>query len=442
MKQMRLFALAVIFIAASTFRSTAQTTYYEVEEYTPTIYMIAVGDTMQEYDPKECRDNIIDDFVETKRCGFQQAHNPQFIFATRNNRFSLGIGGVVNLRTSYDFMGAIGNIDFIPYDIPMNKGYANRQRVMMDASTSKVFMKAIINSRMLGRVVVFTDMDFRGGEQFSYIPRLRSAYVQLCGFTVGRDVTTFCDLAAAPTTIDFQGPNAYNFAFNEMIRYEHSFLHRHLTIGVAAEMPSVNATYGEHFSEIYQRVPDGIAYVQFAWGENRSSHIRASGVIRDMYLHDNLRGRNTTQVGWGAQLSGHIDLGRWVDIYMNGVYGKGITPYIQDLTGSPYDFAYDPSNPERIQTMPMWGWQAAAQINIIPGMCWLTGGYSEVRLEKHNGYLSDNQYHKGNYVFGNAFCNVTKNFTVALEYLYGSRTDMSGKSNSANRISLMAQYNF
>lgn len=442
MKQMRLFTLAVILIATGTLRSTAQTTYYEVEEYTPTIYMIAVGDTMQEYDPKECRDDIIDDFKETKRHGFQQAHNPQFIFATRNNRFALGIGGMVNLRTSYDFNGAMGNIDFIPYDIPMTKGYSSRQRVMMDASTSKVFMKAIINSRLLGRVVVFTDMDFRGGEQFTYIPRLRSAYVQLCGLTIGRDVTTFCDLAAAPKTIDFQGPNAYNFAFNEMIRYEYSFLRRHLTVGVAAEMPSVNATYGEHFSSIYQRVPDGIAYLQFAWGENRSSHIRATGVIRDMYLHDNLRGRNTTQVGWGVQLSGHIDLGRWVDLYMNGVYGRGITPYIQDLSGSPYDFAYDPQNPERIQTMPMWGWQAAAQINIVPGVCWLSGGYSEVRLEKHNGYLTENQYHKGNYIFGNAFCNVTKNFTVAVEYLHGSRQDMSGKKGNANRVSLMAQYNF
>lgn len=413
-----------------------------MEEYTPTIYMIAVGETLQEYDPETSKQQVIDDFMETRRCGFQQAHNPQFIFSTRNNRFALGIGGIVTLRTSYDFNGAMGNIDFVPYDIPMSRGYANRQRVMMDASTSRLFLKAIINSRMLGRVHIYTDMDFRGGDEFSYLPRLRSAYVEVGGFTIGRDVTTFCDLAAAPETIDFQGPNAYNFAFNEMIRYEHSFLRNHLTVGVAAEMPQVSATYGEHFSPIYQRVPDGIAYIQYAWGENRSSHIRASGVIRDMYLHDNVNGKNTTQLGWGAQFSGHIDLGRWVDLYMNGVYGRGITPYIQDLAGAPYDFAYNPSNPEHMQTMPMWGWQAAAQINIIPGKMWLAGGYSEVRLEKHNGYLSDNQYHKGDYIFGNAFCNLSPNFTIAVEYLHGSREDMGGSKSSANRVSLMARYNF
>ena len=443
MKRIRHFFLPLLCTTLSTSTLSAQSTiYYEMEEYTPTIYMIAVGETLQEYDPEASKQQVIDDFMETRRWGFQQAHNPQFIFSTRNNRFALGIGGIVTLRTSYDFNGAMGNIDFIPYDIPMSRGYANRQRVMMDASTSRIFLKAIINSRMLGRVHIYTDMDFRGGDEFSYLPRLRSAYVEVGGFTIGRDVTTFCDLAAAPETIDFQGPNAYNFVFNEMIRYEHSFLRNHLTVGIAAEMPQVSATYGEHFSPIYQRVPDGIAYIQYAWGENRSSHIRASGVIRDMYLHDNVNGKNTTQLGWGAQFSGHIDLGRWVDLYMNGVYGRGITPYIQDLAGAPYDFAYNPSNPERMQTMPMWGWQAAAQINIIPGKIWLAGGYSEVRLEKHNGYLSDNQYHKGDYIFGNAFCNLSPNFTIAVEYLHGSREDMGGSKSSANRVSLMARYNF
>ena len=438
MKRIRLFIVSLFTIATGIYAVSAQGSSCSSEECSPTVYIMSKG----KGDCHVAQQNAANDFMETKRGGFQQAHNPQFIFSTHDNRFALGIGGFVNLRTSYDFMGAMGNIDFVPYDIPMKHNYANQQRIMMDASTSRVFVKAIINTDRLGRILVYTDMDFRGGEQFSYIPRLRSAYMQFKGFTIGRDVTTFCDLNAAPTTIDFQGPNAYNFAFNEMIRYEHSFLHNHLILGVAAEMPSVNGTYGEHFSAIYQRVPDGIAYLQYEWGENRSSHLRVSGVVRDMYLHDNKNGKNTTELGWGVQLSGHIDIGRWVDIYMNGVYGRGITPYLQDLAGSPYDFAYNPKNPERMQTMPMWGWQAAAQLNIIPGRFWLAGGYSEVNLEENNGYLSANEYRKGQYVFGNAFCQATPNITFALEYLHGTRKDMGGSMSRANRISIMAQYNF
>ena len=435
MKRVLLSLLCVTNISAA----MAQNPHTTEGTYNPSIYVISERHTEHR---NTLHAAIIDDYTETARTGFQQSHHPQFILATPDNRFSLALGGMVNLRTSYDFNNAVGNIDFVTADIAVPGSYANRQRVMMDASTSRLFLKAIINTPCVGRIVIYSDMDFRGGEQFSYIPRLRSAYIQLCGLTLGRDVTTFCDLNAAPTTIDFEGPNAYNFRFTEMIRYEHSFLRNHLTLGIAAEVPSVSATYGDFFSPIMQRVPDGIAYVQYAWGENRASHLRVSGVIRDMYLHNNTTDENTTQLGWGVQLSGHISITRWVDLYMNGVYGKGITPYIQDLTGLPYDCAYNPQEPTRMQTMPMWGWQAAAQVNIIPKVMWVAAGYSMVGLEKHNGFLSDNEYRQGDYLFVNAFWKIAHNFTVAAEYLHGSRENMDTLKESANRVSIMAQYNF
>lgn len=90
----------------------------------------------------------------------------------------------------------VDNIDFVTYDIPVPGNYATRQKLTMDASTSRLFVKAIANTRRLGRVVVYIDGDFRGGAVNSCTPRLRSAYVSFLGLTLGRDVTTFCDLAA------------------------------------------------------------------------------------------------------------------------------------------------------------------------------------------------------------------------------------------------------
>ena len=440
MKRLKLSIFIAMATALCINQSWAQEHHQACDGYTPSVYTSTLGDGHKHHADKAHK-HAMKDYVETHRTGFQQSHIPQFIFTTPDNRFSLALGGSVTLRTSYDFGGAVDNIDFVPYDIPMSDTYASKQRVMMDASTSRLFMKAVINTERVGRIVIYTDMDFRGGAEFSYIPRLRSAYMQFKGLTIGRDVTTFCDLDAAPTTIDFQGPNAYNFGFNELIRYECNAV-KNWSFVVAAERPSVNATYGENFSAIMQRVPDGIAYVQYKFGRDKSSHLRLSGVIRDMYLHDNLRGENTTQVGWGLQLSGHIDITDWVDLYMNGVYGKGITPYIQDLSGSPYDFAYNPENRSKIQTLPMWGWQAAAQVNIIPRTFWVAAGYSEVGLDKRNGFLSDSQYSRGQYVFANAFYNLTPNLTLAVEYLYGSRKDMNDSKNSANRLNVMAQYHF
>ena len=437
--------LVLLFVVGCIHSVSAQRRYRMHERKSqPAVYLIAVeqdGTLYEAYARGRAADDIMVDFAQTRRTGFQQVVDPQFIFTTKNNRFSLGIGGYINLRTSYDFMGAVDNIDFIPYDIPLYSDYANRQRVMMDATTSRLLTKAVINSPTIGPIIAFIDMDFRGGAEGSYTPRLRSAYVSFKGLTLGRDVTTFCDLSAAPTTIDFQGPNAYNFNFATLIRYEVSFARRHMTFGVAAELPSVSATYGENFKPIHQRVPDFPMYLQYAWGADRSSHLRASAVLRNPYMYKVSKDATTSLFGWGVQLSGTIKCCDWFRMFMNGVYGKGITPYIQDLTGSGLDFTPNPVDPTLVRMMPMWGVQAAGQINFTPRL-FVSGGYSTVRVQRSEGYYTADQYKQGQYIFGNIFYSLTPRCKVAAEYLYGSRKDMNSMKNHANRVNVMVQYNF
>ena len=381
------------------------------------------------------------DHAETHRRGFQQHDRPQFVFSSKENRFSFSLGGFVALRAAYDAGGIVENIDFVTYDIPVAGNYATRQKLTLDASTSRLFLKAIANTRAVGRVVIYLDGDFRGGAANSYTPRLRSAYVSLLGLTLGRDVTTFCDLEAAPATVDFQGPNAYNFNFATLVRYERSFAEGRLSFGVAAEMPVVSGTYGEGFDAIPQRVPDIPFYVQYAWGSARSRHIRASAVVRNMYLHDLTRKSDTSLTGWGVQFSGTIRCCDPLRLFMNGVYGKGITPFIQDLTGSGLDFTPCPRDETRIRTMPMWGWQAAAQIALTPRL-FLSGGYSTVRVQRSHGFYAADEYKRGQYVFGNVFYTIAPRCKVAGEYLYGSRRDMAAGKGHANRVNVMLQYGF
>lgn len=420
-------------------------------EYSPTIYLISVHEVDTIYNccsaqqaaalNRLAADNATLDYVETHRPGFQQVEKPQFVFASKNNKFSFSLGGFVSLRAGYDFDGVVDNLDFVPYDIPVPGNYATSQKLMLDASTSRLYIKAITNTRALGRVVIFMEGDFRGGAENSYTPRLRTAYVSFLGFTLGRDVTTFCDLQAAPSTIDFQGPNAYNFNFATLVRYEHAFADNHLKFGVAAEMPNVSATWGDNFKWIPQRVPDVPMYFQYAWGPDRSSHIRASGVLRNPYMHKVSKNSTTSLLGWGVQFSGTIKCCSFLRLFMNGVYGKGITPYIQDLTGSGLDITPNPENPALVQTIPMWGWQAAAQFNLTPRL-FVSGGYSTVRVEQENGYFTEDQYKQGQYIFGNLFYSLTPRCQLAAEYLYGSRKDMNNMKNHANRVNVMLKYNF
>lgn len=447
MKTIRL--LIVLLLLASS--ASARHRLSRKDGYAPTVYLVSVHEVDTIYNSGSLRQAALDnraavaeakqDYLETHRTGFQQDDYPKFVFTSKNNRFSFAVGGFVALRTGYDFDGISDNIDFIPYEIPIPGNYNTEQKLMMDASTSRLYISAIANTRALGRVVVHIDTDFRGGAPGSYTPRLRSAYVNFLGLTFGRDITTFCDLQAAPTTIDFQGPNAYNYDFATLIRYEVSFARRHMTFGIAAEMPRVSGTYGDDFAPMHQRVPDVPAYLQVAWGKDMSSHLRLSGIVRNMYLYNNRTQSTTSLLGWGAQFSGTIRVGRPLQLFMNGVYGEGITPYMLDLIGSGLDFTPDPNDATRIRTTPMWGWQAAAQINLSPRL-FLSGGYSMVRIDKSDGFYAEDEYRQGQYIFGNIFYSVTPRFKIAGEYLYGTRENMSGVESHANRVNMLLQYSF
>ncbi len=381
---------------------------------------------------------------------FQGTEAPLMVVSQKDNKFAFAVGGFINLRSSYDFNGVVQNIDFVTAEIPIPGSYATRQQFMMDASTSRLYFHGVANSRAVGEIDVYVDMDFRGGVGYndsgvtnSYRPRLRRAYVSLLGFTAGRDFTTFADIASIPTTIDFQGPNAAGFNYATLLRYNYNCCDDRLGLALAVEQPNISGTYGTdgEFEAIPQRVPDGIGYIEFKMGENRQHHIRATGVVRDMYAYNSTTENNTSLVGWGAQLSGNLMPVEWINILFSGTYGEGITPYIQDLIGSGLDFTPNPKKTSSLQTMPMYAAQAAASINITKRLV-VTGGYSTVRVRMHNGYYTDDQYKRCDYSFGNLFYDVTPRFKVACEYIYGYRKNMDYTNNTANRASLMAQFSF
>lgn len=387
-----------------------------------------------------CNADALNSLKATREFGFQSSHLPRFVITTPSNRFIFGIGGYVNLRTAYDLGGAItGATDFIPYYIPVPDSPLSREKLTMSSSTTRLFFKAIANTEHLGRVVAYIETDFRGGSDENDL-RLRKAYIQMLGFTLGRDVTTFCDLGAAPRTIDFEGPNAYNFNFNQMIRYTWT-ISPSFTFAAALENPQISGVFTSDLVRIAQRVPDLPLYVQWNFGRNKMSHLRASGVLRDLVYYNLSKSKTQDVFAWGAQLSGNIHLTKDVDLTFQSVCGRGIGPYIQELTGRGFDLVPDVDNADKLQALPMYGWQAALKYSI--SKIWsVSGGYSQVGVDSRNGYKPNDLYHRGTYIFGNSFLNLSPDCVVALEYLHGSRTNMDSSKGAANRIQAMVQYNF
>lgn len=369
---------------------------------------------------------------------FQDPRAPRFLFLDRKGRVALGIGGYVKATLSCDIGGIANNRDFVTADIPTPPQPDMRNQIMMDASTSRIFFKLVGRNTGIGDFTVYIESDFRGTGDGYYGMRLRQAYIDMWRIRAGRSWSTFCDVAAVPPTIDFQGPSGSILALNTMVQYTQP-LGKHWRMVAAAEMPS--ATYTTHpmyNRPINQRVPDFTSYTQYEWN-NGKSHIRLSNIIRALSYRNLVAEENAVAVCWATQLSGVVEFSPHITLYFQGAYGRGYADYINDLSGYGYDLIPGKHNGELIPPYIM-GAVGGLKYTIRPNL-FISAAYSQCRLFDEPS-LSATSYHFGQYAVANIFYSPIANCTVGLEYIYGNRHDMNNVMGSAHRINGMVQYHF
>ena len=386
---------------------------------------------------KNGKEELINVFEETQRPHFHDPRAPRFLLTDQQGKFALGIGGYLKTTMEYDFNGIVDDVDFIPALIPQPGSTAVRNQFQMDASTSTIFLKLVGRTKHLGNFIVYTAGNFRGsGKTFE----LQNAYLSFLGFTMGYDTGLFMDLAAAPPTIDFQGPDGMTFYRATQLRYEANLI-KGLKVGVGVEMPSVDGTTNNDLSINTQRMPDFATSVQYNW--NSSSHVKLGAILRSMTYSSNVHEKAYSATGFGLQASTTFNITKKLQAFGQFNYGKGIGSYLNDLSNLNVDIVPDPDNEGKIQVLPMLGWYAGLQYNICPNI-FVSGTYSLSRLYSENNYPSDNPeaYRKGQYFVANAFWNVTSNMQVGVEYLRGWRTDFNSSTRHANRLNMLVQYSF
>ena len=429
MKYFRLLSLAACFALLG---GAAQAQILQNHAKSHVIFVNTGGEKLD----SAATEQVIAAYYNTIERGFQQSGLPRFIISGKDQKMILGIGGNVSLRASYDFGGIADNLDFVTADIPVPNSPKQRQQIQLDPTASTLYFKAIADAGRIGPVVGYIQADFRGtGNAFA----LQMAYVEVAGFSIGRRFTTFCDLGASPSTVDFEGPNGYPAVYNAMIRYTRAF-NEHWSMAAALEMPDVSATYIPGTSAVSQRMPDIPLYVQYAWNGGRS-HLRASGLLRDMFFYDDLRDKTTSLLGWGVQLSGAIQAGKRLTTYMQFLYGKGIAEYIQDIDGTGLDMVANPEKPHSMQALPVMSWIAGLQYAFGPK--WLaTAAYSGVKVFGEHDYRVPDTYKIAHYLSVNLFYNLTPSCQLGAAYLYGTRENMDTQQGHANRVQAIVQYNF
>ncbi len=379
---------------------------------------------------------VLDKFYIDQFRHFQDPRAPYFLFMSKDNKFAMGIGGVVRMRGWYDWGGVIPYNGFIPEAISVPRNDIARRKIATTPAGTALYFRVIGNNHRLGDYQLYIETNFDGYNQVGM--KLKKAYATVNDWTIGYANSTFGDPAAFPILIDAQGPQAEVQTTAVLLRWMHSF-NKNWTVAASVETPQSQVGYDNiSTSKVDDWAPNIATFGQFGWGNNE--HIRLSGIMRVLPYHDNINGSNEHEIGWGLQLSSIIRPIKPLTIYATGNIGHGYGSLTGDLIMGNYDLINNPNVAGEMYAPKSFAWYGAVQYNFRPNI-YATATFGQERfLPKHN--VSGDTYKYGLYSAFNVFWDITPRFEVAAEINFGKRVNFNGESNWARRACLMTQFSF
>lgn len=398
-------------------------------------------------DPERSDSAVLAVFYSREGLDFNDADAPRFLLLDREGKVAFGIGGDLYATASYDFGGSVDSYAFTTYNIPVPNNPAQRERFDADARSSQLTAKLVGRTSRLGLFTVYFQARFNGNNG-NYGIRLRQAYATLGHLTAGLATSSFVDAAAQAPTVDPQGACGQVVERNMLFRYVTSS-YKGLTGAISVEVPKATCTMATRPGEgedaepialtqkISQRVPDIPVYLQYSWA--KGSHVRIAGIFRDLAYRDLVSNQNRLQPGWGFKFSTRLDIGIF-EPFGHFSYGKGISTYVNDLNGNGFDLIPDADRPGRLKATPSMTWTAGTVVHFTPKI-FATGSLSRAQVFGAAD-MGGETYRYAMYGAANLFYDFDPNFRLGLEYLHGRRTNYSGESGKANRLSVLIKYSF
>jgi hypothetical protein len=285
-----------------------------------------------------------------------------------------------------------------------------------------------------------------GGNPF----RLRFAFVDFGYFRAGQQNTVFMDAQSWPSLVDFQGPAGWVNQRRPGFRVTVPLADKLFWAG-GVEQPFSDITTNGLGTNV-QDVPDFATHLRY---EADLGHAQLSGLLRSIG-YQAPDGSVTRRAGYGV--SGSTVFHPWAALLgtnpvrdsnpsgltrsrIIGQYtvGWGIGRYILDTAGLGLDGQVDPTTGAfAIPYTASW---------VFSYEHWFTekwmaqGTYSGTLVGNTDGQPGTT-YTGAKYVAASLWYIPFRNMSLGLEYLFGQRKNLNGQWGDANRINMLAQYNF
>lgn len=353
---------------------------------------------------------------------------PHFAIVGKYKRFYLGIGANFKASASFDFGDNMpSEVDFVPSQItPSTPG--NGAITRFSAQSSAIYLNFIAMPNNPNKTGLFFLGNFKGE---SYRFKMSHFYIKYRGLKFGYTHSAFTDNNAVPYTIDDQGPGG-QASLKTVVAMWTQPLTKNIdfTVGVDAPTMSIEDTTA-YTSVVNQRIPAFPLWLQY---KSNDSYIRASALLRMMQYRDVVQEQNRNIAGWGVQLSGLYALTHNFKLSGSANYGQGIANYVQDFSDLNLDLMPDCDNIGRMYGTPTWAVTLGAEMNFSDKFS-SNLLYSRVDLcYKDIDGLDNTMVKQTQYVAANFIYNITYFIKLGIEYLWGNRKSIDGKSNHVNRL--------
>ena len=380
---------------------------------------------------------MLDMFYYEQYRHYQDPRAPYFMFLSKDGNLAMGVGGVIRVRGYFDWNGSIPYSGFAPYTISIPKDPTAMRSLAANASGTGLFFTIIGRNSKIGEYMAFFQADFTGYQGRDF--KLKKAYITAGDWTAGLATSTFEDTAAEPETVDGAGANGVNSHTGILVRYMHTFKQK-WTVGAGVQIPesSISAD-GVYTKACSDYVPDFAAFGQYQW-DGDASHVRLSGLLRNLSYRDLTTSSNHNITGWAVQLSTVVNVVRQLNLYGIASVGQGHESYTTDLSVDKFDLIADPHVKGKLYAPTAVGYVLGAQYYFLPNL------RSNICLSEQRYYPKSNpgdgQYKYGLYGAVNVFWDITPRFEVGAEYLAGKRMNFNHTHGNANRLTAMMMLSF
>ncbi|MCU0789492.1 MAG: DcaP family trimeric outer membrane transporter [Nitratireductor sp.] len=384
-----------------------------------------IQDRMALNDQQEAAARVGNLVLDPKYTGFIQIPNTEVI---------MKFNAKPHLDVTADSGNAGDKYRFVPAKIPVAgdpaEGGGEQFNVNANGSQLRWDVRA---PNLPGSPRFYYQNDFFGQSGADMKYRLQHLYGSVYNIVAGFTYGVFENPDIWPDTVDYEGPNAVNFARRPLIHYKQKINDSwNATFGV--EKPDIYVdTTGDDSASLDTPIPDIGANLR--WESADRGHMQLSAIVRDIGVNSASNGSDNV-VGWGFNLGGSYNLTTADTLLVLVNYGEGIGGLGNDASFVNSDAAFDENGD--LVALPYWS-GLLALTHKWNDKWRSTATYGYVNLDNEEAQAGD-AYHTTTYASANLVWQLRKQLSVGLEGLYGMKETKDGSDGDVWRVQMGMVY--